>query len=365
MLADKDATLTLLHVVTQPIAMMATPAPDISGLFDSAEHWLKDVVNETQSRLRAAGSTGESRRSPAGGAPGHLRRELGQGLRRRPRRRGLPPRPFRPRAARVVRDLRRLPLALRRPSRAPGIGRRRRPRPADRAATPAPAGPDPRSRYHAHRGYGVSLMPNHGRARRLSFMSTTALPPAGTTSHPCPRGSAPSGGPARRKPRRDARRPGPAPAPTRAGTRTASTSDVDLVDRRRQPAIDALQLFLGQMRDIPLLTASRGDRAGQADRGRRRRAPGSHGPEQPALGRRDRQALSRPGSRAARPDPGRRARTHPRGRALRLAPRPQILDLRHLVDPPGRPAGSGRRGTDDPPSDPRGRTRARGHARRA
>ncbi len=57
MLADKDATLTLLHVVTQPIAMMATPAPDISGLFDSAEHWLKDTVNETQAALHAAGST--------------------------------------------------------------------------------------------------------------------------------------------------------------------------------------------------------------------------------------------------------------------------------------------------------------------
>ena len=57
MLADKDATLTLLHVVTQPIAMMATPAPDISGLFDSAEHWLKDIVNETQAALHAAGST--------------------------------------------------------------------------------------------------------------------------------------------------------------------------------------------------------------------------------------------------------------------------------------------------------------------
>jgi nucleotide-binding universal stress UspA family protein len=56
MLADDDAKLTLLHVVTQPIAMMATPAPDISGLFESAEHWLKDVVNETQATLRAAGS---------------------------------------------------------------------------------------------------------------------------------------------------------------------------------------------------------------------------------------------------------------------------------------------------------------------
>lgn len=57
MLDDKDGTLTLLHVVTQPIAMMATPVPDISGLFESAEHWLKDVVNETQAALHTAGST--------------------------------------------------------------------------------------------------------------------------------------------------------------------------------------------------------------------------------------------------------------------------------------------------------------------
>ncbi len=53
---DDAGTLTLLHVVTQPIAMMATPTPDISGLFDSAESWLRDVVTETQNQLRAAGS---------------------------------------------------------------------------------------------------------------------------------------------------------------------------------------------------------------------------------------------------------------------------------------------------------------------
>lgn len=54
---DDNGTLTLIHVVTQPIAMMATPAPDISGLFESAEHWLNDVVRDTQSDLRAQGSS--------------------------------------------------------------------------------------------------------------------------------------------------------------------------------------------------------------------------------------------------------------------------------------------------------------------
>ncbi len=53
---DDTGTLTLLHVVTQPIAMMATPTPDISGLFDSAESWLRDVVTETQNQLHTAGS---------------------------------------------------------------------------------------------------------------------------------------------------------------------------------------------------------------------------------------------------------------------------------------------------------------------
>ena len=53
---DDDGKLTLLHVVTQPIAMMATPTPDISGLFDSAESWLRDVVTRTQEQLTAAGS---------------------------------------------------------------------------------------------------------------------------------------------------------------------------------------------------------------------------------------------------------------------------------------------------------------------
>ncbi len=55
---DADhGTLTLVHAVTQPIAMMATPAPDISGLFESAEHWLHDCVRETQEELQKSGST--------------------------------------------------------------------------------------------------------------------------------------------------------------------------------------------------------------------------------------------------------------------------------------------------------------------
>ena len=56
-LDPENGTLTLIHVITQPIAMMATPAPDISGLFESAEHWLNDVVRETQEEVTKSGSS--------------------------------------------------------------------------------------------------------------------------------------------------------------------------------------------------------------------------------------------------------------------------------------------------------------------
>jgi len=55
-LDSEHGTLTLVHAVTQPIAMMATPAPDISGLFESSEHWLNALVHETQQELHTAGS---------------------------------------------------------------------------------------------------------------------------------------------------------------------------------------------------------------------------------------------------------------------------------------------------------------------
>src|SRR5271157_2054641 len=100
-------------------------------------------------------------------------------------------------------------------------------------------------------------MSRRGRARRLSFVSTTALPPrvdaapaaadldalwaAETTPEPRRRASAPAG-----------RRP------SRVGPEPAAVIDEDLdwgVDAD-SPGIDALQLFLSQMRAIPLLTAS-------------------------------------------------------------------------------------------------------------
>ncbi len=95
-------------------------------------------------------------------------------------------------------------------------------------------------------------MPNHRRARRLSVMSTTALPLSGTDTASMPAWSAPLRTRRRKSP--DARRPGPAlapapPAPERLDDDAVWSTDGDT------PTVDALQLFLGQMRDIPLLTA--------------------------------------------------------------------------------------------------------------
>ena len=50
---------------------------------------------------------------------------------------------------------------------------------------------------------------------------------------------------------------------------------------------------------------------------------------------------------------------------VRLAQGLQVLDLRDLVDPPGRPARRGQQGAHDPDPGPRRRARSRSHARRA
>ena len=114
---------------------------------------------------------------------------------------------------------------------------------------------------------------------------------------------------------------------------------------------DALQLFLNEAGRYPLLTAEeevelakrieRGDDDGQ----------GADDQLEPAPRRLDREALPGPRAVAARPDPGGDHRADPRGREVRLAPRLQVLDVRDVVDPPGRPARRGEQVADDP--DPR------------
>ena len=78
------------------------------------------------------------------------------------------------------------------------------------------------------------------------------------------------------------------------------------------------------------------DRAHGAE-GRARGAPGEEGDGggEPAPGHLDRQKIHQPRPAVPRPHPGRQHRPDEGGRQVRVPPRLQILDLRHLVDPPG------------------------------
>ena len=118
-------------------------------------------------------------------------------------------------------------------------------------------------------------------------------------------------------------------------------------------------------RPAPLLTAAqevelakrieRGDEDGE----------GADDPVEPAARRLDREELPQPGAPVPRPDPGGHARADPRGREVRLAARLQVLDLRDLVDPPGRRARARRQGADDPHAGPHRRATAEDQPRRA
>ena len=98
-----------------------------------------------------------------------------------------------------------------------------------------------------------------------------------------------------------------------------------------------------------------GSLAGQAHRASRHggQAPADRG--QPAPRRLDRQTLRRPRPAVARPDPGGQPRPHARRREVRLPARLQVLDLRHLVDPPGDHPGGGRPGPHHPRAGAHGR----------
>src|SRR3970282_2521397 len=105
-------------------------------------------------------------------------------------------------------------------------------------------------------------------------------------------------------------------------------------------------------RDGPLPAADgagRG-RAGHAERTRRPRGEAPDDQLEPPPRRLDRQALPGPRPLAARPDPGGRPRADPGGGEVRLAPRLQVLDVRDVVDPPGRAAWSREQRANDPDS---------------
>ena len=104
----------------------------------------------------------------------------------------------------------------------------------------------------------------------------------------------------------------------------------------------------------PLAAAAppRGAHARAPHRARRPGRQGAHDQREPAARRLAGAQVpaDQPGARAARPRAGGHARPHPRRREVRLAARQPLLDLRHLVDPPGHRAGHRRQGAPRAPA---------------
>ena len=75
---------------------------------------------------------------------------------------------------------------------------------------------------------------------------------------------------------------------------------------------------------------------------------------QPAPRRVDREEVHRPRDVVPGPDPGGQHRADPGGREVRLREGLQVLDVRHVVDPPGHHPGHRRPGPDDPHPGPHG-----------
>ncbi len=69
----------------------------------------------------------------------------------------------------------------------------------------------------------------------------------------------------------------------------------------------------------------------------------------------DRQEVHQPRPAVPRPDSGRQHRPDEGGRQVRVPPRLQVLDLRHVVDPPGHHARDCRPGADHPHPGPHDR----------
>ena len=148
------------------------------------------------------------------------------------------------------------------------------------------------------------------------------------------------------------------------------TAAVDATDADAEEAAAAARPVAQDTEQRPGPHVSQGDRQGAAAHGRRRglagpphRAP-RHGGQaqadrsQPAPRRVDRQALRGPRHAVPRPNPGGQPRPDPRGREVRLPQGLQVLDLRHLVDPPGDLASRGRPESHDPRARAHGRDRS-------
>ena len=116
-------------------------------------------------------------------------------------------------------------------------------------------------------------------------------------------------------------------------------------------------------RPLPAAHRGGGGRAREAHRARRHGREGADDQLQPPPRRLDREALPDAGHHARRPRPGGRDRPDPRDREVRLAQGLQVLDVRDLVDSPGRAARRRQQVAHDPDPGARRRARAEGRAR--
>ena len=191
-------------------------------------------------------------------------------------------------------------------------------------------------------------LPRGGRGDEGAGRASSTRTSSRTAWRSCPARSA-------RRADRDRRR-------RRAAGRGRRSREIDLTV---EPSLDSLRLYLRSIGRVDLLTADAGGRARQADRARRHGGQAADDRGEPAARRLDREGLPGPRAVVPRPDPGGLARADPRGREVRLPPRLQVLDLRHLVDPPGRHARDRRQGAHDPHPGAHGREAEQGRARRA
>lgn len=65
-----EGTLTLLHVVPPPMAVLALPAPDMSAVYAEAEAWLAQRAESIRTALRERGSDAVVQTSLLEGHPG-------------------------------------------------------------------------------------------------------------------------------------------------------------------------------------------------------------------------------------------------------------------------------------------------------
>ena len=149
---------------------------------------------------------------------------------------------------------------------------------------------------------------------------------------------------------RQAGRGGRAPAPGRGQGR----------EHHRPPAA-----LPARHRAHPAAHGPPGGRTGEADRGGRPPGQAEDGREQPAPRGVDREELPQPGPRLPRPDPGGHARAGARRREVRLPQGLQVLDVRHLVDPPGSRPCPRRQGPHHPDAGARRRAHAASRPGRA